>query len=101
MEGFYDDSFYAEVVAPDLFDEFCVVDALDPDAAGAGCAGGGILEGDRTGAGDLSTGFLGGPGGGYKVDRFAFEEEAGAEGEGFDASVAVFETDDAHSADGF
>src|SRR5581483_1831497 len=35
VEALDDDALYAQVVAPDLLDELGVVDALDPDAAGA------------------------------------------------------------------
>ena len=43
----------AQVGAPDLLDEFGVVDALDPDSAGAGDSGGNIACVDRPAGGDL------------------------------------------------
>ena len=61
LELFDDDTLDAQVGAPDLLDEFGVVDALDPDSAGAGDSGGNIACVDRPAGGDLrSLGF--GPG---------------------------------------
>lgn len=101
VEGFDDDTFYAEVMTPDLFDKLCVVDTFYPDAAGASGAGWCIFKSYGPGARYLGAGLGGWTSGGYQVDGFTFEEEAGAQGEGFDASMAVFEAYDAHAADGF
>ena len=53
LELFDDDPLGAQVGAPDLLDEFGVVDALDPDSAGAGDSGGNIACVDRAAGGDL------------------------------------------------
>ena len=49
---FDNDPFDAEIGTPDLFDEFRVVDTFDPEAAGAGHAGGNLAEVDRSAGGD-------------------------------------------------
>ncbi len=63
VEALDDDTLGPQVVAPDLLHELGVVDALDPDATGAGGAGRETLDGDRTRRG-AAHGPVGGVGSG-------------------------------------
>ena len=84
MQGLDDDALHAEVVAPDLFDEFGVVLAFHPDAAGLGHLGALAGHPDGTGGRPVGSGrgCLRAGGRGHQPDGQALQEEPVAEAEG-------------------
>ena len=92
-EGFDDHAFDAQIITPDLLDQFGIVLALDPDARPTCHPRFGTCH--RTRAGSRSPGGLRfllrrQP----QIDRLPFQQEARAQGERMHPAVAVLEIDD-------